>query len=53
MTIDKTTDKRGRAVIQDPLLNKGSGFTDAERTALGLHGLVPPGFNTLEQQAAQ
>ncbi len=53
MTIDKTTDKRGRAVIQDPLLNKGSGFSDAERNALGLHGLVPPGFNTLEQQAVR
>ncbi len=48
-----TTDKRGRAVIQDPLLNKGSGFSDAERDALGLHGLVPPGFNTLEQQAVR
>ncbi len=45
------TAKRGRAVIHDPLLNKGTAFSDEERDALGLHGLVPPNRNTLEQQA--
>lgn len=45
------TDKRGKAVINDPLLNKGSAFSMAERDQLGLHGLVPPQQNTLEQQA--
>ena len=44
------TAKRGSAVIQDPLLNKGSGFTAKERDELGLHGLIPPQQNTLEQQ---
>jgi len=45
------TEKRGKELIQDPLLNKGSGFTNKERDALGLHGLLPPQENTLEQQA--
>ena len=46
-----STNKRGKAVIHDPLLNKGSGFSEQERDELGLHGLVPPGHNTLDQQA--
>ena len=46
-----STEKRGKAVINDPLLNKGSAFSMEERDALGLHGLVPPQQNTLEQQA--
>lgn len=45
------TSKRGKDLIHDPLLNKGSAFTPEERDALGLHGLVPPMQNTLEQQA--
>lgn len=46
-----TTTKRGKELIHDPLLNKGSAFTAKERDELGLHGLVPPMQNTLEQQA--
>ena len=46
----KTT-KRGKELIHDPLLNKGSAFTPQERDELGLHGLIPPQQNTLEQQA--
>ena len=45
------THKRGKDLIQDPLLNKGSAFTERERDELGLHGLVPPMYNTLAQQA--
>ena len=33
---------RGVRLLQDPLLNKGSAFTEAERDALGLRGLLPP-----------
>ena len=30
---------RGVDLLRDPLLNKGSAFTEAERNALGLRGL--------------
>jgi malate dehydrogenase (oxaloacetate-decarboxylating) len=46
-----TTSKRGKALIHDPLLNKGSAFSTKERDELGLHGLLPPQQNTLAQQA--
>ena len=36
--------------MQDPTLNKGTAFSDAERDALGLRGLVPPHVQTLEDQ---
>ena len=32
---------RGLALLRDPLLNKGTAFTDAERDALGLRGFLP------------
>ncbi len=46
-----STEKRGKAVIHDPLLNKGSAFSKQERDTLGLHGLIPPQQNTLAQQS--
>ncbi len=36
-----STTKRGVALVQDPALNKSTAFTEAERQALGLVGLVP------------
>jgi len=39
-----------RALLNDPLTNKGTAFTDAERTHFGLHGLLPPHVLTLEEQ---
>jgi malate dehydrogenase (oxaloacetate-decarboxylating) len=42
---------RGRAVLADPLTNRGTAFTREERQALGLTGLVPPRVLTLDQQA--
>jgi len=44
---------RGSALLHDPLLNKGTAFTEAERQALGLRGLLPPHVHTLEQQMAR
>lgn len=41
---------RGVAVLADPLLNKGTAFTDRERDALGLRPLLPPRVFTLEEQ---
>ncbi len=39
-----------RALLSDPLTNKGTAFTEAERDRLGLHGLLPPHVGTLESQ---
>ena len=36
-----STNARGIAVLQDPKLNKSTAFTEAEKQALGLVGLVP------------
>ena len=35
------TPKRGVDILHDPTLNKSTAFTEAERQALGLVGLVP------------
>ncbi|MCT8973089.1 NAD-dependent malic enzyme [Microbaculum marinisediminis] len=45
------TDKRGVDRIEDPFLNKGTAFTEAERREWGLLGLLPPHIETLEEQA--
>jgi len=44
---------RGVDVLRDPAINKGTAFTDAERDALGLHGLLPPNVSTLEAQVGR
>lgn len=44
---------RGFAILNDPTLNKGTAFTDAERDALGLRGLLPPRVSTIEEQAVR
>jgi malic enzyme len=44
---------RGEAIQDDPLLNKGTCFTEDERDALGLRGLLPPGVATEEEQRAR
>jgi malate dehydrogenase (oxaloacetate-decarboxylating)(NADP+) len=45
-------DRRRRAMelLHDPRLNKGTAFTEAEREALGLRGLLPPHLLTQEEQ---
>jgi malate dehydrogenase (oxaloacetate-decarboxylating)(NADP+) len=43
----------GAALLHDPLLNKGTAFTAAEREALGLRGLLPPHVHSLEEQVAR
>ena len=40
----------GFQLLHLPLLNKGTAFTDSERTLLDLHGLLPPRIDTLDRQ---
>ena len=40
----------GIRVLEDPLTNKGTAFSEEERSALGLRGLLPAVVETLEQQ---
>jgi hypothetical protein len=42
---------RGRAVLSHNMYNRGSAFTDEEREALGLVGLLPHHVTTIEEQA--
>jgi malate dehydrogenase (oxaloacetate-decarboxylating)(NADP+) len=41
---------RGHDLLQNPRLNKGTAFSDAEREALGLRGLLPPRIFTPREQ---
>jgi malate dehydrogenase (oxaloacetate-decarboxylating)(NADP+) len=41
---------RGPRLLQDPVLNKGTAFTEEERDALGLRGLLPPRVFSQSQQ---
>jgi malate dehydrogenase (oxaloacetate-decarboxylating)(NADP+) len=40
----------GVAVLRDPAFNKSTAFTEAERDALGIRGLLPPQVTTIEEQ---
>jgi malate dehydrogenase (oxaloacetate-decarboxylating)(NADP+) len=42
---------RGIALLREPLLNHGTGFTEAERDALGLRGLLPANVLPMKAQA--
>jgi malate dehydrogenase (oxaloacetate-decarboxylating) len=48
-----TRSSQGRTLIDDPLRNKGTAFSDAERARLGLHGLLPPHVETIQEQATR
>jgi len=45
-----STPPKGIALLQDPALNKGTAFTEAERDTLHLRGLLPPHVSSQEQQ---
>ena len=47
------TKLRGRQVLSDPRLNRGTAFSYPERHELGVTGLVPPAHVTLDQQVAR
>jgi malate dehydrogenase (oxaloacetate-decarboxylating)(NADP+) len=40
----------GELLIDFPMFNKGTAFTQSERDELRLHGLLPPRIVTMEQQ---
>jgi malate dehydrogenase (oxaloacetate-decarboxylating)(NADP+) len=42
---------RGVDLLRDPLLNKGTAFTEKERDAFCLRGLLPPHMLSIEEQA--
>ncbi len=41
---------KGVKILHDPVRNKGTAFTDAERDALKLRGLLPPRTHTMAEQ---
>jgi malate dehydrogenase (oxaloacetate-decarboxylating)(NADP+) len=45
--------EHGVALLQNPLLNKGTAFSEVERDALGLRGLLPPHVQTQDEQVAR
>jgi malate dehydrogenase (oxaloacetate-decarboxylating) len=46
-------DLTGPDLLSNPLLNKGTAFTESERDAFGLHGFLPPHVGTLEDQISR
>ena len=46
------TTLRGRQVLADPRINKGTAFGDSERRDLGLTGLIPAAHFTLDNPVA-
>ena len=47
------TTLRGRQVLADPRINKGTAFSDTERSDLRLTGLIPAAHFTLDDQVAR
>ncbi len=47
------TNLTGVALLNTPMLNKGTAFTEAERDLFELHGLLPPHVGALDAQVAR
>jgi malate dehydrogenase (oxaloacetate-decarboxylating) len=48
-----TTALSGYELLADPQLNKGTAFSESEREAFDLHGLLPPNVATLDEQVSR
>jgi malate dehydrogenase (oxaloacetate-decarboxylating) len=44
---------RGEEILNNPLINKGTAFTQEERDRLGLNGLLPCHVSTIEEQVCR
>ena len=44
---------RGMDVLDNPQVNRGTAFTPAERDFLGLHGMLPSGVETVDEQVVR
>jgi len=53
MTTPTDQNLRGYDLLHHPRLNKGTAFSEAERRAYGLEGLLPPAISTMEWQIAR
>jgi malate dehydrogenase (oxaloacetate-decarboxylating) len=49
----RTVRLRGMDLLNNPALNKGTAFTEAERETFGLHGLLPPIVESLDDQCVR
>jgi malate dehydrogenase (oxaloacetate-decarboxylating) len=50
-TVGTPAGLRGMDLLDTPLFNKGTAFSERERDTFGLHGLLPPHLETLAEQA--
>src|SRR5215470_15702048 len=46
-------DLTGPDLLSNPLLNKGTAFSESERNEFGLHGFLPPHIGSLEDQISR
>ena len=53
MPRDTTQQPTGYDLLHDPRFNKGTAFTEVERRALGLEGLLPPTVTTIDLQVGR
>ena len=53
MTIGSEGRPSGYELLHDPRLNRGTAFSQAQRRALGLEGLLPPAVTNLQLQIAR
>jgi len=50
MVVESAEAHRGVDILNDPMRNKGTAFTQAERELLHIQGLIPPAVETIKEQ---